>query len=72
MVAPPFEAPLMEEPPQILILKSEPLERSPIQRTKNNKPLSGGKLGSYQYLFFCIALIIFTLAYLLLCITIAL
>jgi hypothetical protein len=57
-VAPPLEAPLMKAPLQILILQSE--------------PSLGGKLGSYPYLLFRIALIIFTLAYLLFCISIAL
>ena len=47
-------------------------QSSLVWRTQNSKSLSGGKIGSYPYLLFRIAWIIFTLAYLLFCICIAL
>jgi hypothetical protein len=54
----------MEAPPQILNLKSEPLQGEVLfGGQKNHEPSPGGKLGSYPYLLFRIALIIFTLAY---------
>jgi hypothetical protein len=65
-VPPPLDAPLMEVPPQILDLKNKPLQGGvTFGGLKNDELSPGGKLGSYPYLLFSIALISFILAYLL-------
>jgi cytochrome bd-type quinol oxidase subunit 1 len=72
-VAPPLEAPLMEAPPQILILKSEPLQGGVLfGGLKTINPRQEVNLVVIHIYFFRITLIIFTLAYLLFCISIAL
>jgi hypothetical protein len=64
-VAPPLEAPLMEAPPQILILKSESLQGVLFGGLKTTNPRHEVNLVVIHIYFFRIALIVFTLAYLL-------